>query len=155
MNENLLIRLGGRPALLSLLRHFYADVRQHQVLGPIFNAKITNWPHHLEKIADFWSTIAGGPRAYSGPMISQHLPLALREEHFQAWLGLWEHNCHLWLPAACAREMVQFAQNIALRLRMACGVPVPAGKLDVALALGQRTYSSPAKLPPPFTITKS
>ena len=140
MNESLLDRLGGRAVLLNLLRHFYADVRQHQVIGPIFTAHITDWPHHLEKIADFWSTIAGGPRAYSGPMVAKHLPLDLKEEHFQIWLGLWQHNCHIWLPADCAGEMIQFAQNIALRLRMACGVPISAEKLPAALALGQRTY---------------
>lgn len=154
MNESLLIRMGGRSALQNLLHHFYADVRQHQVIGPIFAAKISDWPKHLEKIADFWSTIAGGPPAYSGPMVAKHMPLDLREEHFQAWLGLWEHNCKIWLPADCAMEMIQFAQNIALRLRMACGVNVPAGKLGVALALGQRTYGQP-KPPTSLTITQA
>ena len=47
-------RLGGRARLLYLLRHFYADVRQHEDIGPIFSAHITDWPAHLEKIADFW-----------------------------------------------------------------------------------------------------
>ena len=32
-------RLGGRTRLLYLLRHFYADVRQHQEIGPIFAAQ--------------------------------------------------------------------------------------------------------------------
>ncbi|MGV3756535.1 MAG: group III truncated hemoglobin [Verrucomicrobiota bacterium] len=146
MNDSLLNRLGGRPALLKLLHHFYADVRQHQVIGPIFTAHITDWTHHLEKIADFWSTIAGGPPAYSGPMVAKHMPLNLKEEHFQVWLGLWEHNCKIWLPADCAGEMIQFAQNIALRLRMACGVPVTGDKLGTAIALGQRTYGKPKPL---------
>ncbi len=151
MNECLLDRLGGRPVLLNLLRHFYADVRQHQVIGPIFTAHITEWPSHLEKIADFWGTIAGGPRAYSGPMVAKHIPLDLKEEHFHVWLGLWERNCQIWLPADCAREMIQFAQNIALRLRMACGVPVPADKLGTAITLGQRTYAKPNPMELRFT----
>jgi len=154
MNESLLLRMGGRSALLNLLHHFYADVRQHQVIGPIFTAKISDWPKHLEKIADFWSTIAGGPPAYSGPMVAKHIPLDLKEEHFQAWLGLWEHNCKIWLPADCAMEMIQFAQNIALRLRMACGVTLPAEKLGTAIALGQRTYGQP-KPPTALTITQA
>jgi len=148
MNNSLLMRMGGRPVLLNLLHHFYADVRQHQVIGPIFETKIVDWPQHLEKIVDFWSTIAGGPAAYSGPMVARHIPLELKEEHFAAWLGLWEHNCKIWLPADCAEEMIQFAKNIALRLRMACGVTIPASQLSTALALGQRTYGRPAATQP-------
>ncbi|MGJ8653397.1 MAG: truncated hemoglobin [Opitutaceae bacterium] len=43
-------RIGGRAELLHLLRHFYADVRQHELLGPIFNAHIKDWPAHHEKL---------------------------------------------------------------------------------------------------------
>ena len=32
--------VGGRAALLEFLRHFYADVRQDSLIGPIFNAQI-------------------------------------------------------------------------------------------------------------------
>jgi len=59
-NAPLFVRLGGRARLLYLLRHFYADVRQHEEIGPIFSAHITDWPAHLEKITDFWS---GPPEA--------------------------------------------------------------------------------------------
>jgi hemoglobin len=118
-------RLGGRPALVRLLHHFYADVRQHRVIGPIFTSHIADWPKHIEKIADFWSNATGGPVRYSGPMPLKHIPLELAEEHFQAWLGLWEHNCRVWLTEPCAGEMIQLAQNIGIRLRMFCKVPLP------------------------------
>ncbi|MDB6029189.1 MAG: globin [Verrucomicrobiales bacterium] len=124
-SASLFERLGGRPNLLRLLHHFYADVRQHRVIGPTFNAQIEDWPKHIEKIADFWSNATGGPVRYSGPMPLKHIPLGLKEEHFQAWLGLWEHNCRVWLSTECAVEMVEVAQNIGLRLRMFCDVPLP------------------------------
>ena len=54
--------MGGRPALVELLRYFYADVRQHAEIGPIFAAHVSDWPTHLEKIADFWSGVTGGPQ---------------------------------------------------------------------------------------------
>lgn len=54
-------RLGGRPRLMHLLWHFYADVRQHREMAPIFAAHIRDWPTHLETIADFWSGATGGP----------------------------------------------------------------------------------------------
>jgi hemoglobin len=128
-------RLGGRPNLIRLLHHFYADVRQHQVIGPIFTAHIHDWPKHIEKIADFWSNATGGPVRYAGGMPMKHIPLGLEEKHFQAWLGLWEHNCRVWLSAECAQEMVQVAQNIGMRLRMFCHVPLPqsgAAGLDLS-----------------------
>ncbi len=118
-------RIGGRANLVRLLHHFYADVRQHQVIGPIFLAQIENWPAHIEKIADFWSNATGGPVRYAGGMPMRHIPLGLKEEHFQAWLGLWEHNCKAHLPEESAAEMITIAQNIGLRLRMFCKVPLP------------------------------
>ncbi len=110
-------RLGGRPALQQLLRRFYADVRQHRTIGPIFTARIEDWPAHLEKIADFWSGATGGPIRYSGPMPARHVPLGLEEEHFEAWLDLWERQCRALLPPREAGEMIALAQNIGQRLR--------------------------------------
>ena len=116
-------RIGGRAALVKLLGHFYADVRQHQLLGPVFEAQIENWPEHIEKIADFWTQVMGGPAGYGGGMPARHIPLGLREEHFQAWLGLWRTNCLIWLPPTCVSEAIDLAQNIGLRLRQFCAVP--------------------------------
>ena len=55
MSDSLYERLGGHDGLLKLLHYFYADVRQHRVLGPIFNAHIDDWPAHIAKIAEFLS----------------------------------------------------------------------------------------------------
>lgn len=111
-------RLGGRPKLLELLRYFYADVRQHAEIGPIFNAHITDWPAHLEKIADFWSGVTGGPARYAGGMPMKHFPLQLEERHFQAWLGLWHRHCQARLAPAEARELIAAAETIGQRLRL-------------------------------------
>ena len=40
-------RIGGHEGISRLLRHFYADVRQDPLIGPIFNAQIKDWNHHL------------------------------------------------------------------------------------------------------------
>lgn len=110
-------RIGGRPALLVLLRHFYADVRQHAEIAPIFAAQISDWPGHLEKIADFWSGVTGGPRLYTGGMPWKHIPLRLEERHFLAWLELWRRNCHIYLSADAAEDMIAAAESFGLRLR--------------------------------------
>lgn len=110
-------RLGGRPRLMHLLRHFYADVRQHREIAPIFLAKIEDWPAHLEKIADFWSNVTGGPIRYGGGMPHKHFPLGLEPRHFEAWLDLWRRNCRAHLPAPEAEEMIRAAEEIGQRLR--------------------------------------
>ncbi len=110
-------RVGGREGLARLLRQFYADVRQHGEIGPIFNAQIEHWPAHLEKIADFWSGATGGPLRYSGPMPQRHFPLGLEERHFEAWLELWRRNCRIHLNADAADQMIALAEGIGERLR--------------------------------------
>lgn len=116
-NSPLYDRLGGRPALVHLLRYFYADVRQQQEIGPIFNRQITDWPAHLEKIADFWSGMTGGPAVYAGAMPVKHLPLGLAGKHFEAWLDLWRRHCRAHLAPAEATEMITLAESIGERLQ--------------------------------------
>ena len=116
-SETLFDRLGGRPRIRILLHHFYADVRQHRIIGPIFNDQIKNWPEHLEKIAEFWTRVTGGTSLYTGDMPGKHLSLGLRPEHFHAWLALWEANCRCYLPATEAQQMIDLAHAIAQRLQ--------------------------------------
>ena len=96
-------RLGGRGGIAMLLRHFYADVRQHAVLGPIFDAHVHDWPAHLAKIAEFWALQTGGPSTYAGGLGAVHLRLGIEPQHFDHWLGLWDFNCQRRLPPAEAR----------------------------------------------------
>jgi len=120
MNEtrSLYERLGGHDGILKLIRSFYADVRQHAVIGPIFNAKIQDWPAHLEKIAEFWSLQTGGNSRYRGGFGAAHLRLELKPEHFQHWLNLWEYNNSRHLAEPEAREMNELAHEFGRRLFM-------------------------------------
>lgn len=113
----LFLRIGGREGIVRLLHTFYSDVRQHQVIGPIFNKQIQDWPAHIEKIAEFWSRVTGGPSKYPGGMPFKHLPLGLQPEHFRAWLDLWDFNCRRYLPQREADEMSELAHGIGARLK--------------------------------------
>lgn len=118
MNPNipsLYERIGGRETLAILLRHFYADVRQHRLLGPIFNQHIHDWPAHLAKIGEFWARLSGGPSSFIGSLPLKHAPLGLEIGHFDTWLGLWEANCSCYPAASEAREMSELAQMIGRR----------------------------------------
>ena len=115
-------RIGGHEGICRLLRHFYADVRQDQLVGPIFNAKIKDWNHHLKIIASFWETLIGGPSTYARPMPMKHLSLGLRTEDFERWHFLWQANCRAQLPADVAKEMIDLADHIGHRLRIILGI---------------------------------
>jgi hemoglobin len=136
-------RLGGRPSLLRLLNHFYADVRQHRLLGPLFESQVENWPEHISNVADFWAQVTGGPSIYGGGMPAHHIPLGLREEHFRAWLGLWDFNCHLWLSRDCAGELSALARQIGQRLRQFCGVPPSPAFIPVVVERHQTSMLKP------------
>mgnify|MGYP006081151567 CR=1 FL=1 len=44
--------------LPDLLDRFYARVRTDSLLGPLFNDAVHDWPHHLERLRDFWSSVS-------------------------------------------------------------------------------------------------
>ncbi len=115
-------RLGGHEGIGQLLRHFYADVRQHAVLGPIFNARIHDWPAHLAKIAEFWALQTGGPSRYAGGFGAAHLRLEIEPEHFEHWLALWDFNCERRLPSAEAKAMSELAHDFGRRLKRVVGI---------------------------------
>jgi len=110
-------RLGGHEGILRFIKPFYADVRQHNILGPIFNAHIRDWPAHLDKITEFWAVQTGGPSKYPGGFAGAHLRLGIGAEHFPHWLRLWDINCRRELPPAEAAEMSAIAHRLAERLQ--------------------------------------
>src|SRR4051812_43153092 len=116
MSQSLYERIGGNEGVGKMLRLFFADVRQHTGIGPIFNERIHDWPAHLAIIGNFWARQTGGPSTYGGGM-GKHLSLPVGPEHFSHWLGLWEFNCRKHLPAAEAEEMIALAHQIAAHLQ--------------------------------------
>jgi hemoglobin len=116
MSASLYERLGGHEGILKLLKPFYLDVRQHAVLGAIFNSHIQDWPAHLDKITEFWALQTGGESRYRGGFAGAHLRLGLQPEHFQHWLGLWEFNAKRQLPPPEAAEMIALAHEFGRRL---------------------------------------
>ncbi len=109
--------LGGHQGILKLIRPFYADVRQHGELGPIFNAHIDDWEDHMAKITEFWALQTGGPSRYRGGFAGAHLRIPqLRIRHFSLWLELWDFNCQRMLDPHLAARMSELAHILARRL---------------------------------------
>ncbi len=131
-------RIGSHEGILKLIRPFYADVRQHAVLGSIFNAHIHDWPAHLEKITEFWARQMGGPSQYPGGFAGAHMRVNTAEvndqsavlqrgsssamiqpitpEHFKHWLALWDFNCQRNLPPTEAAEAIELAHRLGAQL---------------------------------------
>ncbi|MDE2601189.1 MAG: group III truncated hemoglobin [Bradyrhizobium sp.] len=66
----------------AVVEAFYARVRTDADLGPIFQ-RILDWPAHLARMCDFWSSVILITGAYKGDVIGQHLLLpGLTERHF-------------------------------------------------------------------------
>lgn len=111
--------LGGRGKLDILLRNFYASLRLHPVLGPIFEIHVGDWPEHLRVVGDFWAVQTGGPSQYHGRLLAAHAPLGVTSRHFEAWLAQWRQSCALHFEPAVAAQMVALAEALATRMRAA------------------------------------
>lgn len=141
LQRSLYERIGGRDGLAKFLQHFYSDVRQHAVIGPIFNKQIYDWPAHLEKIGLFWARLTGGPSDYSGQMPMKHFNLGIEARHFGAWLQLWTFNCRSHFTEAEAGEMISLAHEIGRRLKSILGVePLQDNFLDPKINLLKSSF---------------
>lgn len=56
--------LENRDDVTFVVNTFYDLVRKDELLGPIFNKVITDWPSHLHKITLFWDQVLFDTRLY-------------------------------------------------------------------------------------------
>ncbi|UWQ52971.1 group III truncated hemoglobin [Leisingera caerulea] len=92
---------------------FYARVRAHPVLGPVFAAHVSDWPEHEEKIAGFWRNAILRERSYSGNPMRVHVSRPdVKAEHFPMWLGLFHEVLRAELPERTALQWGALADRI-------------------------------------------
>ena len=86
-----------------MVRRFYADVAQDDLLGPMFNdvAKVS-WADHLPKLTDFWC------RALLG-----HVKRAFTRAQFERWLSLFHETLELGWSGLLADRAGELADNLA------------------------------------------
>lgn len=96
---------------------FYAKVRQDARLGPIFEAHVDDWDHHLAKLTGFWSSMLRGTRRYVGTPMTRHAALpGLDESLFLRWLELFGETAREQENAAMADRAQAMARRIAQSL---------------------------------------
>lgn len=104
----------------ALVERFYAKVRQHHRLGPIFERAIgpDGWPHHMATLKDFWSSMLQGSGRYRGsPMIVHQRVEGITEGLFTPWLGLFHMTCAELFDAPRAAVVGRKAEIIARSLK--------------------------------------
>ena len=98
---------------------FYAAIRRHEVLGPIFGRHVTDWPEHEEKIARFWRNAILFERSYDGNPMRTHMQAGdVKAEHFAPWLMLFDETLRRTLPEDTAAGWSALAHRIGAGLRM-------------------------------------
>lgn len=105
--------------LRKLVHRFYDRVRADAVLGPVFADRVGDWPAHLERMVDFWSSVALMTGRYHGAPMTAHATLPVTWAHFDRWLTLFRATADEVCPPVGAALVVGRAGRIARSLHMA------------------------------------
>lgn len=114
---------------------FYAKVRADPALGPVFNRVIPDgeWPAHLGKMCDFWSSVLLMTGRFKGAPMAAHARIAdIRPTHFARWLHLFRQTVETLCPPAAATLFVakseMIAESLQLGIATSRGEPPPSGE---------------------------
>lgn len=97
---------------------FYAEVRAHSILGPVFAAHVTDWSAHEAKISRFWRNAILFEKIYDGNPMAVHLAAGNVEgPMFEIWLDLFDHILRQELAPQAAEAWSGLAHRIGRGLR--------------------------------------
>ena len=102
----------------TLVDRFYAKVRLDSDIGPIFNAIVDDWPHHLATLKDFWSTVLLTSGRYKGQPLMTHLQLPLDPDHFERWLALFAKTANEVLSPTVAVTVIVKSERIVENFKL-------------------------------------
>jgi hemoglobin len=122
-----------------LVATFYARIRTHPSLGPIFERVIgDDWTPHLKVMCNFWSSVMLTTGRYKGRPIPAHVrinrqpegsiePPLIQPKHFAEWLTLFEATAKDLFAPDLAASFIEKANRIAesLKLGFAFHSPTP------------------------------
>lgn len=106
----------------AVVAEFYAVVRSHPGLGPVFASHVHDWPAHEAKIARFWRNAILFERSYDGNPLMVHRNAGnVHGPMFEIWLALFDSVLRRELPPDLAQAWSELAQPIGRGLRMGMG----------------------------------
>jgi hemoglobin len=108
----------NEACIADMVATFYAQVRNDQLLRPIFEDAIgSHWETHLLKMNAFWSSVLLASATYKANPMLAHLQLRrLTQHHFGRWLELWRDTAGRLCSEAVAILFIQKAEMIGERL---------------------------------------
>lgn len=104
--------------IAEMVRRFYADVAQDDLLGPMFNdvARV-DWSEHLPKLTAFWCRALLGQPGYVGNPFQAHANVhrqrAFSAAHFERWLSLFHETLETGWIGPSADRAAELADNVA------------------------------------------
>jgi hemoglobin len=113
--------LSGK-GIQQMVNSFYANARQDELLGPIFERAITDWQDHLPTMYQFWERLLFGHSDYAGNPFEKHLPLSLQAVHFTHWLKIFIKTIDENFTGLKAEEAKRLAKNIAGSFQLRMGI---------------------------------
>ena len=101
----------------ALVHAFYDRVREDELIGPVFAARIDDWPWHLDRMVKFWRSVLRGeplyvPHERGGPPLLHRAIAELEHAHFDRWLALFEQTAARVFPPDAADAVVTRARQI-------------------------------------------
>jgi hemoglobin len=108
--------------IAAVVAAFYAAVRQHPVLGPVFAAHVEDWPSHEAKITRFWRNAILHERSYDGNPLAVHRAAGdVKTAMFTDWLALFDQTLARELPEDTAAAWSALAHRIGRGLIFGLG----------------------------------
>lgn len=106
--------------LRQLVDAFYERVRADAEIGPVFNAAVSDWPHHIDKITDFWHSVIYGSGRYPGGLMMRHFMHRdhIKPEHFERWLALWQKTTAERVPPELAELLQARAARVGESIKL-------------------------------------
>jgi hemoglobin len=110
--------LANADEIAEMVRRFYADVAQDDLLGPMFNdvARV-DWSEHLPKLTAFWCRALLGQPGYQGNPFRAHALVHAKRRftpaHFERWLTLFHETVDLGWSGPNAQRAHDVADNVA------------------------------------------
>jgi truncated hemoglobin YjbI/tellurite resistance-related uncharacterized protein len=129
--------------ILPVLERFYERVRGDPMLGSVF-AVVADWPEHLQRLTEFWSSLMLTSGKYKGNPVAMHLIHADKIEPvmFERWLSIWRQTTDEMLPFPVAQEMQIKAGRIASRLNLALTGEMLEFRIERSASLALKPYKT-------------
>ncbi len=105
-----------------LVAAFYDAARSDDLLGPLFEERVSDWSGHLARMRDFWSTLVNRSGRYAGRPLEVHLRIpGLTDAHFGRWLDLWKLAVETHVPPDAREPFVVPAFRMARTMALHSG----------------------------------